>query len=62
MKTAAPRRPRIDRDVARLAEEWSERLGTTVEIKPRGKRGGRLVLTYRTLDELDQLLARLGPS
>jgi ParB family chromosome partitioning protein len=60
LKPAAPRRPRVDRDVARLEEEWSQRLGTTVQIKPRGKRGGRLVLTYRTLDELDQLLARLG--
>ena len=60
MKTAQPRRPRTDRDVARLEEEWSDRLGTTVQIKPRGKRGGKLVLAYRTLDELDQLLARLG--
>ena len=38
-----------------------ERLGTTVQIKPRGKRGGKLVLTYRSLDELDRLLEkRLG--
>jgi hypothetical protein len=30
-----------------------------VQIKPRGKRGGKLVLAYRTLDDLDRLLARL---
>jgi ParB family chromosome partitioning protein len=60
MKSAAPRRARVDRDVARLEDEWSEKLGTTVEIKPRGKRGGKLVLTYRTLDELDALLAKLS--
>ena len=60
LKGAQPRRPRADRDVARLEEEWSGRLGTTVQIKPRGKRGGKLVLVYRTLDELDQFLARLG--
>src|SRR5215210_3984083 len=59
-KGATARRPRVDRDVARLEEEWSERLGTTVQIKSRGKRGGKLVLTYRTLDELDQFLAKLA--
>jgi ParB family chromosome partitioning protein len=60
LKGAAPRRARVDRDVARLEEEWSQRLGTTVQIKPRGKRGGSLVLAYRSLDDLDRLLARLG--
>jgi ParB family transcriptional regulator, chromosome partitioning protein len=56
----AAKRPRADRDVARLEEEWSGRLGTSVRIKPRGKRGGSLVVSYRTLDELDRLLARLA--
>ncbi|HZN27569.1 MAG TPA: ParB/RepB/Spo0J family partition protein [Burkholderiales bacterium] len=60
LKPAQPRRPRVDRDIARLEEEWSQRLGTTVQIKPRGKRGGKVVLIYRALDELDQLLDRLG--
>ena len=62
LKGPQPRRPRADRDVARLEEEWSGRLGTTVQIKPRGKRGGKLVLVYRSLDELDRLLAKLGRS
>ena len=60
LKPAQPRRPRVDRDIARLEEEWSQRLGTTVQIKPRGKRGGKVVLIYRSLDELDQLLGELG--
>jgi ParB family chromosome partitioning protein len=60
LKPAQARKPRTDRDVARLEEEWSDRLGTTVQIKARGKRGGKLVITYRTLDELDQLLMRLN--
>jgi len=60
LKSPQPRKPRADRDVARLEEEWSDRLGTTVQIKSRGKRGGKLVVAYRTLDELDQFLARLG--
>ena len=55
-----PRKPRADRDVARLENEWSDRLGTTVQIKARGKRGGKLVIAYRSLDELDQLLQKLG--
>ena len=60
MKPAQPRQPRVDRDIARLEEEWSQRLGTTVQIKPRGKRGGKVVLIYRSLDELDQLLGTLA--
>jgi ParB family chromosome partitioning protein len=55
-------RPRVDRDVARLEEEWSQRLGTTVEIKSAGKRGGKLVLSYRTLDELDAFFSKLSQS
>jgi ParB family chromosome partitioning protein len=62
LKPREPRRPRADRDVARLEEEWSDRLGTTVQIKARGKRGGKLVVTYRTLEELEQLLEKLGRS
>jgi ParB family chromosome partitioning protein len=53
-------RPRVDRDVARLEEEWSQRLGTTVQIKSAGKRGGKLVLAYSTLDELDAFLSKLS--
>ena len=60
MKPRQARHARVDRDVARLEEEWSQRLGTTVQIKARGKRGGKLVITYRTLDELDHFLTRLN--
>lgn len=53
--------PRTDRDVARLEEEWSGRLGTTVQIKAGARSGsGRLILHYRTLDQLELLLAKLG--
>jgi ParB family chromosome partitioning protein len=60
LKDAQPRRPRVDRDITRLEEEWSDRLGTTVQIKPRGKRGGKLMLAYRSLDELEHLLQKLA--
>ena len=50
----------VDRDVARLEEEVSQRLGTRVEIKA-GKGGaGKLVVHYSTHDQLDTLLDKLG--
>jgi ParB family transcriptional regulator, chromosome partitioning protein len=53
------RRKRSDRDLERLAEELSERLGTTVEIRPSRKGRGKLLLHYSSLEHLDQLLKRL---
>jgi len=57
---AARMREKIDRDVARLEEEVSQRLGTTVKIRAGSKKGsGKLIISYRTLDQLEALLARL---
>ena len=58
----APRaRPQTDRDVARLEEDLSNRLGTTVSIKAGAKQGsGKLVISYSTLDQLEALLAKLS--
>jgi ParB family chromosome partitioning protein len=51
---------RVDRDVARLEEEVSQRLGTTVKIQTGMKPGsGKLVIQYSTLDQLDALLQKL---
>jgi ParB family chromosome partitioning protein len=50
---------RTDRDLARLEEEVSQRIGTTVEIKPARKGRGKLVVHYSSLDHLDALLKRL---
>lgn len=59
-KTALRRPLRADRDVARLEEEVSARLGTTVQIKAGGRKGsGKLVIAYGSLDQLEGLLARL---
>jgi ParB family chromosome partitioning protein len=53
-------KPRMSRDIQRLEEEVSEKLGTTVEIKPTGKKGsGKLVINYMSHEHLDSLLARL---
>lgn len=57
----SPERSKHDPDVARLEEEISNRLGTTVQIKAGAKRGaGRLVISYGSLDQLDALLGKLA--
>ena len=56
---AARARRKIDRDLARLEEEVSERLGTTVEIRTARKGTGKLVLHYASLEHLEQLLKKL---
>lgn len=56
---AGKRTARKDRDVARLEEEVSNRLGTTVQIKTGSRAGsGSVVIVYRTLEQLDALLSR----
>ena len=52
-------RPGADRDLARLEEEVSEQLGTTVEIRAGRKGKGKIVLHFSGLDHLDQLLKKL---
>jgi ParB family chromosome partitioning protein len=48
-----------DRDVQRLAEELSEKLGTTVEIRTGRKGSGKLIVSYTSNDHLGSLLERL---
>ncbi len=59
--TARPTaRARSDRDVARLEDELSAQLGTTVSIRTGLKPGtGKLVIQYSSLDQLEALLNRL---
>jgi ParB family chromosome partitioning protein len=53
-------RRRPDRDVARLEDELSERVGTRVEIKPGAKGTGRIVVRYSNHDHFDDLVERLA--
>ena len=57
--TAARRVRKTDRDLARLEEEVSQRLGTTVQIRPGRKGSGTIVVSYSGLDHLDRLLKKL---
>jgi ParB family chromosome partitioning protein len=57
--SAARRVRKADRDLARLEEEVSQRLGTTVHIRPGRKGSGTIVVSYSGLDHLDRLLKKL---
>ncbi len=59
-KAAARTRRTVDRDVVRLQESLGEKLGTRVQIKPRPKGKGSLVIDYSSLDDLDRLISRLS--
>ena len=48
-----------DRDVLRLQEELSQKLGTKVTVKQGIKGRGSLVIEYASLTQLDAILARL---
>jgi len=55
----ASRAAKVDRDLGRLEEEVSGRLGTTVEIRAGRKGQGKIIVHYSSLDHLDQLLKKL---
>ncbi len=55
----ARRAAKTDRDLERLEEEVSGRLGTTVEIRAGRKGQGKVIVHYSSLDHLDQLLKKL---
>ncbi|MEM7023668.1 MAG: ParB/RepB/Spo0J family partition protein [Pseudomonadota bacterium] len=48
-----------DADTRALEQDLSTRTGLKVSLKPAGK-GGSVTITYRTLDQLDELVARLS--
>lgn len=50
---------KTDRDLLRLQEEVSERLGAQVAIKPKKNGQGNIVIHYTSLDQLDDILSKL---
>jgi ParB family chromosome partitioning protein len=59
LENDAPKvKPKRPRDIERLEEEMSEKLGTKVEIAA-GKKGGKLVIHYSSNDHLGDLLERV---
>ena len=51
--------PRRDRDLLRLQESISSKLGAQVTIKPGKKGAGSVVIHYASLEQLDGILAKL---
>ena len=48
-----------DADTRALEKQLAEALGLRVEIKAQGREGGRLLIKYKTLDQLDGITHRL---
>lgn len=58
--TRKPGNKVVDRDLVRLEEDLSDRLGATVAITANRKGAGALTIRFSSLDQLDGLLERLG--
>ena len=52
----APLPEKKDRDVLRLQEEWSDKLGTKVTLKSGKKGNGKVVIEYSSLDQLESIM------
>ena len=59
-KKPEPRPTAVDPDIRRLEIRLSERLGAGVSINHTRKGGGKVVISYASLDDLDGILSRLG--
>lgn len=53
------REKEADRDILRLQETLSEKLGARVTVSYRGSGKGRLTIDYDSLDQLDSIIGRL---
>ena len=56
----APKTPQKDTSTLALEEDLSAALGVPVAIQDRGNGKGTVVLTYRSLEELDEICERFG--
>ena len=55
----AKKHPKRDRDLLRLQEEVSAKIGAQVTIKPGKKNSGNVTIHYDNLEQLDEILTRL---
>jgi ParB family chromosome partitioning protein len=58
-KGGATKRPNIDPDIRDLESSLSNRLGLKVHIAHKADKGGELRISYKTLEQLDDLIHRL---
>lgn len=52
--------PEKDANLAQLERQLSELLGLKVDIIDKGRKGGTLAISYRSMDQLDQVCRKLG--
>lgn len=52
--------PSLDPDLAAFAQRLERALGNRLEIKPRDKGGGRVVIHYDTVEDLERIAEALG--
>jgi ParB family chromosome partitioning protein len=51
--------PRLDPNIKRLEQDLTDKLGARVQLQHGQKGGGKLVIAYHSLDELDGILAHI---
>ncbi len=49
-----------DADTRALEKQMSEAVGLSVSIKHKDKSGGHVIIAYKTLDQLDEVIKKLG--
>jgi ParB family chromosome partitioning protein len=59
-KTKAAVKALKDANTLALEKHLGETLGLKVEVKSKGRAGGQLVIRYKTLEQLDEVCAKLG--
>ncbi len=64
LQSPAPEKPakRVDPDIHALAQRLTENLGAEVAINHGAKGKGKLVISYRDLDQLDGILSKIAPA
>jgi ParB family transcriptional regulator, chromosome partitioning protein len=55
-------KPEKDADTRALEKTLSQTMGLSVAIKHKDKAGGSVVINYKTLDQLDEIIRKLGAS
>lgn len=55
-----PQTPSLSRDIVRLQEKVADQIGAKVTIQHTAKGAGKLVIEYKSLEQLDGILAIIG--
>jgi ParB family chromosome partitioning protein len=56
----APGLGTIDPNILALEEALRDHLGTPVRVQPSGRKGGKVIIQYFDLEQLDEILRRMG--